>query len=161
MFSKIENTAFPPANKPMLVWDGECGFCKYWILYLKNKTGNNLDFETFQKVSENFSDIPLKEFKKASRLIEMDGFVFSGPDSLYRSLEYFEKPQPHWHRWYKNYKWFRFGSDHAYNFIAKHRSLMFSITKVFFGKNPQALKPYWFLLLLFLFSILYMLWRFL
>ncbi|MDN3725462.1 DCC1-like thiol-disulfide oxidoreductase family protein [Aequorivita sp. SDUM287046] len=161
MFSKIQRTAFPPLEKPMMVWDGECGFCKYWITHWKSKTADRLDYRTYQEVAGNFPDIPLKEFKKASRLIELDGTVYSGPDSAYKSFTYFKTEDFRWHRWYSKDNWFTWLSDRGYNFIAKHRSFMFPLSKIFFGKNPEAMKPYWFLELLFLFSIFYLLLKYL
>ena len=155
MFAKIETTAYPPTEKPMMVWDGECGFCKFWITHWQSKSNETITFKTYQEVSGKYADIPLKEFKKASRLIETDGRIYSGPNSAYRSFLYFENPDKKWHRWYSTIKWFQKLSDHAYNFIAKHRGFMFTVTKIFFGNNPQALKPYWFLILLFGFSIIY------
>lgn len=145
----------------MMVWDGECGFCKYWITNWKSKTDAQIDYRTLQEVAKQFKDIPLKEFKKASRLIEPDGAVYSGPDSAYRSFLYFKNTNPPWHRWYSQYKLFSFPSDHTYNFIAKNRSFMFSLTKLFFGRNPERLKPYWLLLLLIVFIGVYLLLRYL
>jgi predicted DCC family thiol-disulfide oxidoreductase YuxK len=141
MFAKIQKTQSPP-SQALFIWDGECGFCKYWIIIWKSKT-TNLNYKTFQEVSGEFPDIPLKEFKKASRLIEIDGSVFSGPDSAYRTFWYFEKTQKHWHRWYQQSSLFRQLSDHGYNFIAKNRPLMMKLTLAFWGKNPVNRKPYW------------------
>jgi predicted DCC family thiol-disulfide oxidoreductase YuxK len=141
MFAKIQKTQSPP-SQALFIWDGECGFCKYWIIIWKSKT-TNLNYKTFQEVSDEFPDIPLKEFKKASRLIEIDGSVFSGPDSAYRTFWYFEKTQKHWHRWYQQSSLFRQLSDHGYNFIAKNRPLMMKLTLAFWGKNPVNRKPYW------------------
>jgi predicted DCC family thiol-disulfide oxidoreductase YuxK len=141
MFAKIQKTQSPP-SQALFVWDGECGFCKYWIIIWKSKT-TNLNYKTFQEVSGEFPDIPLKEFKKASRLIEIDGSVFCGPDSAYRTFWYFEKTQKHWHRWYQQSSLFRQLSDHGYNFIAKNRPLMMKLTLAFWGKNPVNRKPYW------------------
>ena len=142
MFRKIEKTAFPP-DKPIFIWDGKCGFCKYWIIYWKSKIGDSLEFEPFQEAATRFGDIPYNEFKKASRLIEPDGKVYSGPDSAYRSFMYFKSSNPYWNKLYHRSKWFQKLSDWAYNWIAKHRSFMFRMTKLFFGKNPTSLKPYW------------------
>ena len=144
-----------------MVWDGECGFCKYWITRWKSKTNDRIEYQTFQQVAENYKDIPLKEFKKASRFIETDGSVFSGPDSAYKSLTYFGKEDSRWHRWYAKYKWFTYLSDHAYNYIAKHRGFFFFLTILFFGKNPKAIKPYWFLIILVVFCFFYALLKFL
>ncbi|HBC04118.1 MAG: thiol-disulfide oxidoreductase [Aequorivita sp.] len=161
MFAKIQKTDFPPSEKPTMVWDGECGFCNYWITRWKSKTENRIHYKTFQEVSDKYPDIPLKEFKKASRLIEKDGQVYSGPNSAYRSFLYFKKPNVKWHRWYSENRWFNYLSDHIYNYIAKHRSFMFTLTKILFGKNPKNLKPYWFLILLSILILIYLLNKFL
>ena len=161
MFAKIQQTAYPPTFKPMMVWDGECGFCKYWVTNWKSKTGDRIDYRTFQEVSEQFKDIPLKEFKKASRLIELDGTVYSGPDSAFRTFEYFENPSHSFHHCYSNYKSFNLICDHAYNFIAKNRKFIFRLTKIFFGNDPEKIKPYWLLILLIVFAAIYFLLKFL
>ncbi|WP_240673119.1 DCC1-like thiol-disulfide oxidoreductase family protein [Aequorivita ciconiae] len=126
-----------------MVWDGECTFCKYWITYWHSKTSNRIEYLTYQETANNFADIPIKEFKKASRFIDIDGIVYSGPDSAFKILTYFNPSFPFWHKWYTKNNLFSKVCDYSYNWIAKHRSFMFAITKLFFGKNPQALKPYW------------------
>ena len=140
---------------------GECGLCNYWITRWKTKNDDRIDYQTIKQVAENYNDIPLTEFKKASRLIETDGSVFSAPDSAYRSFTYFEKEASRWHLWYSKYKWFTYLSDQTYNYIAKHRGFFFFLTKIFFGKEPESIKPYWFLELLFIFSSLYLLLKYL
>ncbi|MBT0607349.1 thiol-disulfide oxidoreductase DCC family protein [Aequorivita echinoideorum] len=154
MFGKIERTNFPPQN-PTMVWDGECGFCKYWIIHWKSKTEDRVTYITFQEIAAYFEDIPLKKFKKASRLIEPSGKIYSGPDSAYRSFTYFKNPKHFLHNLYHKQNWFTWLSDHTYNFIAKHRPIMFTMSKILFGKDPLQMKPYWFLILLFLAALLY------
>ncbi len=133
-----------------MVWDGECDFCQYWIHYLKDKCSNNVKFQTYQTLSYHFGDIPEIEFKKASRFIEVDGLIFSGPNSIYKCLYYSRKINFNWNSLYEHNLLFKFCSDHSYNFIAKHRSFMFKLTKVCFGKNPRNLKLYWLLYLILL-----------
>lgn len=161
MFAKIGKTNYPPKSRPIMVWDGECGFCEYWITNWKSNTGNKIDYQTYQEVAANFPDIPLKEFKKASRLIEADGKIYSGPNSAFRSFLYFQNPRPIWHNWYTDINWFTKVTDYAYNFIAKNRSFAFKITKIFFGKNPESLKPFWIVYLFLLFTLIYMFLSFL
>jgi predicted DCC family thiol-disulfide oxidoreductase YuxK len=153
MFKKIDKTAYPP-SRPTLYWDENCGFCKYWRLRWELITGGKVDFVPYQEAAENFWDIPLKEFKKASRFIEPDGEVYSGPDSAYRSL--YHAGNKKWHRWYKKYPWFRYLSDHGYNHIAKNRPFYFKATKALFGKNPARPRVYWvyYVVVLFVFILL-------
>jgi len=144
MFQKYDYTKFPPKEKPVLVWDGDCGFCKYWVTRWKKISANKINFQTYQKVASNFPDIPIKEFKKASRFITTEGKVHSGPDSAYMSY-FVANKNSSWHRWYITYKWFQRISDDGYNHIAKNRSFFFSLTKTMLGPNPVSFTHYWIL----------------
>jgi predicted DCC family thiol-disulfide oxidoreductase YuxK len=90
MFTKIHKTNFPP-SQPTIVWDGECKFCRWWKSRWQLETGKNIRYLTYQKVAGEFPDIPPKEFKKASRLIESDGRIYSGPDSGLPEFIHFRK----------------------------------------------------------------------
>ncbi|HCQ15888.1 MAG TPA: thiol-disulfide oxidoreductase, partial [Cryomorphaceae bacterium] len=86
--------------------------------------------------------IALHHFKQASRLIEPDGSIFSGPRSAYRTFTYGSS----WgflDKWYAQYGWFRKMSDWLYMRIAKNRSLLFRLTKLMFGGDPENTKPFW------------------
>ncbi len=152
MFEKIKLTKYPP-TKNILIWDGDCGFCKFWKTRWQQKTEGKVAFETYQNSSKKFSDIPLKEFKKASRLIEIDGKIYRGPDSAYRSL--WHAGNKKWHQLYSSNHIFRNLSDNGYNHIAKNRSFYFKLTKILFGNNPLNLKPYWLIYLILLFALIY------
>ncbi len=160
MFDPIKKTQFPP-REDLFIWDGKCGFCKYWIIVWKSKT-SGLTYQTFQEVASEFPDIPLKEFKKASRLIEKDGAVFSGPDSAFRTFWYFKKPKKYWHQLYHRSGLFRRLSDHGYNFIAKNRPLLMKLTLAFWGKNPLNRKPFWIVwsagLIVVISTLIYLIW---
>lgn len=145
MFQEINKTKHPPLQ-PILVWDGECKFCKWWKTRWELKTKGKLQFKTYQDVAHKFPDIPIKEFKKASRLIDTDGSVYSGPDSAYRSLYIagIEK----WHIWYSSSNMFKTMSNLGYNHIAKNRNFYYKATIFLFGKSPVTPRPYWLLYLL-------------
>jgi predicted DCC family thiol-disulfide oxidoreductase YuxK len=144
MFQKFHRTQHPPSKKPILIWDGDCGFCKYWVIRWKKISEEKITFQPYQEVALKFPDIPLKEFKKASRLITTKGTVHSGPDSAYMSY-YIANPNSKWHSWYTDVWWFQQVSDHGYNFIAKHRSFFFKLTKAMLGSNPVSFTHYWIL----------------
>lgn len=140
MFEKIKSTTYAPTS-PILIWDGDCAFCKFWKTRWELQTEGKLAFRTYQESAALFPDIPIKEFKKASRLITPDGKMYSGPDSAYRSL--YIAGNTFWHSLYTTQKWFTWLSDHGYNHIAKNRSFYYKVTQAFFGRNPRALKHFW------------------
>jgi predicted DCC family thiol-disulfide oxidoreductase YuxK len=160
MFQKFEHTKFPPNEKPLLVWDGACGFCTYWVTRWEQISEGKILFRPYQEVAGQFLDIPQKEFKKASRLITTEGTVHSGPDSAYMSYYIANKNSP-WHRWYVHHKWFQGLSDFGYHFITKNRSHMFKVTKLMLGSNPRSLKPYWLLYFFGIILLIFVLLKFL
>lgn len=142
MFIKVERTAYPPENRPVMVWDGQCGFCKYWTTRWRKITGDKVIYKPYQQVGDDFKDIDTLHFKQASRLIETDGQVYSGPRSAYRTLTYGSK----WSfldRWYASKPWFARLSDGLYNGVARNRNWLFKLTKLMYGSNPEDVKPFW------------------
>ncbi|MFT6167615.1 MAG: putative DCC family thiol-disulfide oxidoreductase YuxK [Vicingaceae bacterium] len=153
MFSKIQRTEFPPKVKPLMVFDGNCGFCKYWVIRWKKISGLGVDYKPYQEVAVHFKDIQEHHFKQAVRYIDMDGHIFNGPDAAY--ITYYNKNKLKFlHQWYINKNWFRKFSDYAYQFVADHRNTMSIITIRLFGKNPANPKPYWIYYLIGLIAII-------
>ncbi|RKS50619.1 putative DCC family thiol-disulfide oxidoreductase YuxK [Gillisia mitskevichiae] len=151
MFQEINKTAYPPTNS-IFVWDGDCKFCKWWKNSWEHNLNGNVEFHTYQEVNHQFPDIPKKEFQKASRLIDINGNVYSGPDSAFRIQHYLGNPK--WHSWYKKQRWFKLVSNNAYNHIAKNRSFYYKATLLLFGKDPTKPKIYWFYYILLLILII-------
>jgi predicted DCC family thiol-disulfide oxidoreductase YuxK len=143
MFYKCSHTQYPPNHKPVLVWDGTCDFCHYWVLRWQSNTGDAIDYVPYQHAAERFADIPEEYFRSAAQLIEPGGQVYSGPDAAYRSLHYANPPNDFWHSLYVGNKVFRWLSNHAYQFMAQHRPAMYRLTHLLWGRNPKQPKHYW------------------
>src|SRR6266436_8415467 len=75
-----------PPTKPVLIWDGECHFCRRWIERWREITADAVDYETSQNVAERFPEIPQEQFQRSVVLIEPDGAVFTGAEAVFRSL---------------------------------------------------------------------------
>lgn len=155
MFTKLTHTNSRPA-KPTLVWDGNCGFCKYWVIRWTRISDRKTDFVPFQKAVFQFTDIDEQHFKEAARLIDVDGKIYDGPAAAYKSLALAGK-YPFLLRWYENNAGFRKLSDLGYQFIADHRNSAMRITKILFGDNPINLKSYWVYYLMMIFALLLLL----
>ncbi|MFT5668720.1 MAG: putative DCC family thiol-disulfide oxidoreductase YuxK [Vicingaceae bacterium] len=142
MFSKLNQTLYPPKQKPLMVFDGNCGFCKYWVIRWKKISGLGVDYKPYQEVAVNFKDIEEEHFKEAVRYIDLDGTIYNGPDAAY--ITYYNKNQVKFlHQWYVSKPVFKVLSDVAYQFVADNRNTMSKITIRLFGKNPANPKPYW------------------
>jgi predicted DCC family thiol-disulfide oxidoreductase YuxK len=148
MFRKIDFTGYRP-EKPLLVWDGECKFCQYWILRLRPVFETNLEIEPYQKLSARRTGISEADYRQAARLIDSDGKVYSGPAVFYRAVE--NKWAKRLLKLYERNLTFQRVNDLAYQLIADHRGRFFELTKLLWGKNPRRPGRNWiFLLLVFL-----------
>lgn len=147
MYRKIERTAYAPKKKPLLIWDGNCSFCAYWVARWEMMTGDNIDYEPYQTAHNRIEDIRLRRFQEAARLIEPDGTVYNGAEAVYRSLTY-GKGWGWLYTFYEMSGSFRALSDQGYQWIANNRSQGYRITKLLFGSNPYNRQHNWLLILI-------------
>ncbi len=143
LFKNIHHTDHPPDNKPVMAWDGNCGFCHYWVIKWKLLTGDRVEYIPYQKVFKRFPDIGIRYFNQAIRFIDIDGKVYGGPGAVFQAL----------HRYGDKWKWvmplyrsiwvFRKLSDLFYSFVSANRNWIYRFTVQLFGKNPARPKRYW------------------
>jgi predicted DCC family thiol-disulfide oxidoreductase YuxK/uncharacterized membrane protein YphA (DoxX/SURF4 family) len=127
----------PPA-KPLLVFDGDCRFCRRWIARWKNATGEAVDYLPFQDatVAARFPEIPRQDFEEAVHLILPDGSVCRGAEAVFKSLA-----QGGRYRWllglYRKVPGFADLSDLLYEEVALHRSALSTLDRIYAGPGIQ------------------------
>ena len=62
--------------KPLLVYDGDCGFCRLWIARWQSFTGNRIEYAPFQEVAERFPQIPREDFERSVQLLMPGGDIY-------------------------------------------------------------------------------------
>jgi predicted DCC family thiol-disulfide oxidoreductase YuxK len=131
-----------PPPKSLMIWDGECLFCKRWIERWQEVTAGKVDYATYQDAAARFPEIPIEQFKRAVALIEPDGKTFFAAEAVYRSLRY--RSSRKWLAWsYDRVSGFAAISEIAYNFIARHRSLGSTFTRLLWGKDVRPPTYFW------------------
>ena len=125
-----------PPPKPLLIWDGDCDFCRLWIERWREMTAGKVDYVTYQETADRFPEIPGNEFNRALVLIQPDGTTFFAAGAVYRSLAY-----------RRSRKWLAWGYDHVpgfsqlskagYGFIARHRKFASAVTRLLWGKDVR------------------------
>src|SRR5438067_12444288 len=80
-----------PPTKPLIIWDGECHFCRRWIERWREITRDAVDYATSQESAERFPEIPREQFERSVIYIETDGSVFFGGEAVFRSLRFRSK----------------------------------------------------------------------
>lgn len=74
----------PPAERPLVIYDGDCSFCRFWLLRLRRGVGDRADYAPSQRVAAEFPEIPQEHFRRALQLILPDGRVFAGAEAVFR-----------------------------------------------------------------------------
>ena len=123
--------------RPTLVYDGDCGICRYWVDYWRGLTGERVIYRPYQEAAVDFPTIPLEAFQRAIQLIEPDGKVYSGAAASYRVLRHAPGRAAWW--WsYAHLPGFAAASEWSYAFIARRRGLLNRVSKLLWG---PALEP--------------------
>ena len=125
-----------PPPKPLLIWDGDCDFCRLWIERWRAITGGEIDYASYQEVSERFPEIAREQFQKSVVFIDKDGEVFFAAEAVYRSLRC--RSSRKWMAWsYDRIPGFVAVSETLYGFIARHRTFSSAVTRLFWGHDVR------------------------
>ena len=118
--------------KPILVYDGDCDFCKYWIFRWKHVTKDRIDYAPYQEVAANFPDISVSDFQSSVKLILETGQVYSGVEAILRALDNST------FLWcYNKLPGFSHLTEAIYRFIAKHRQHFSKMTRRLWKKHTD------------------------
>src|SRR5437667_3816506 len=131
-----------PPSKPLMIWDGECHFCKRWIERWREITAGEVDYATYQEAADRFPEIPLEQFQRAVAFIEPDGKTFFAAEAVYRSLAC--RSSRKWMAWScDQVPGFAAISEIAYGFIARHRKVGSAFTRVLWGRDVRPPTYFW------------------
>ena len=126
-----------PMRPTTLVYDGDCGICRYWVDYWQALTGERIHYRPYQEAAPDFPTIPLDAFKRSIQLIEPDGHIYSGAAATYRVLRHAPGRAPWW--WlYMHFPGFARVSEWSYTFLSRRRGLLNRLSKILWG---PALEP--------------------
>ena len=142
MSTKLSLRVASPPPKPLLIWDGECHFCRRWIERWREITRGEIDYATYQEIADRFPEIPRDEFARSVVFIEPDGRTFFAAEAIYRSLRC--RSSKTWMDWsYNHVPGFAAISEAAYRLIANHRRFTSSITRLLWGSDVRSPTYFW------------------
>jgi predicted DCC family thiol-disulfide oxidoreductase YuxK len=127
-----------PPSKPLLVFDGDCHFCRLWISRWRQLTGDAVEYlpAQAQLVAEQFPEIPRAQLDAAVQFIAADGWVYAGAEAVFRALA--EHPAWKWLlRGYEGFPLFAAASERAYRLVADHRPWFSTLTRWCWGRHVE------------------------
>jgi predicted DCC family thiol-disulfide oxidoreductase YuxK len=123
--------------KPALLYDGDCGFCRFWLARWHQRVGDRVEYIPLQdpQVAERFPHLSTAQLTRAVHLVEPDGRVYSGAHAVFRALALGGSRIPV--RAYRSVPGFAFVSEAAYRLVADHRPLFSAITTLLWGQSAR------------------------
>lgn len=121
--------------KPVMIFDGHCGFCRFWIERWRRQSGDRIEYIASQEpeVRRRFPEIPQEAYDTSVQYVETNGTVYHGAAGVLRSRTVFGRT---WLFWiYKHIPGARFIFECGYSFIASHRTAFSKLNKLVFGTN--------------------------
>jgi predicted DCC family thiol-disulfide oxidoreductase YuxK len=125
-----------PPDRPILVFDGDCSFCRFWIERWRHRLGKAVDLEPWHPdISQRFPDIPRERFARAVQLIEVHGRVSEGAEAVFRSFALGGCRAPLWA--YQHVPGLALITERAYRVVASHRSFWAAVTTILWGRSTE------------------------
>jgi len=123
--------------KPVLLYDGDCGFCRFWLARWRRRLGDRVEYLPLQdpQVAGRFPHLPTARLTRAVHLVEPDGAVYAGAHAVFRTFALGGSSIPDWA--YRYVPGFAFVSEAAYRLVADHRPLFSAITTLLWGRSTQ------------------------
>lgn len=123
-------------TRPVLVYDGDCGICRYWVHYWQGLTGDNVDYRPYQDVAGNYPDLPLAEFRRSIQLITPEGAIHAGAQAVYVLLK--EHFPYNFYLWlYRFLPGFAVLAELAYTFFSNRRALLSWFSHLLWGRKLE------------------------
>jgi predicted DCC family thiol-disulfide oxidoreductase YuxK len=122
--------------RPLLIYDGDCGFCDYWARYWQKLTGESVDYRPYQQVLAQYPTIPEAEFQRAVQFIAPDGERASGAEASFLTLAH-ARGKGFWLALYRHLHGFAPVSELAYATIARRRPAFYRVSLLLWGRNHE------------------------
>jgi predicted DCC family thiol-disulfide oxidoreductase YuxK/uncharacterized membrane protein YhaH (DUF805 family) len=123
-------------GKPVLLFDGDCGFCQHWIERWRAVTGGRVEYAASQEAGARFPKIKPEDFAEAVYLVEPGGRVSRGAEAVFRSLAYAGGVHEIWLAAYERVPPLRLAAEAAYRLVAANRPLFSRLTRLLWGNAP-------------------------
>lgn len=115
-------------RKAVLVYDGECPFCKLWVERARSATGHRVDYAPYQTSAGAHPEIPRERFAESVYLFEPQRTTRAA-EAVFRTLSHAPGLG-----WLPRLYWAPV-MEPVYRFIAARRPLFARLTRLFWGES--------------------------
>lgn len=124
-----------PPDNPVLIYDGECGFCRRMVRLWQNLTRGAAAALPLQssKIASMFPELDLAKLEVAVHWVDTTGRVTEGAEAAFHSVE---SVFPCLIRLHQNHELAREIAEKVYHWVARNRKSLSAVACSLFGPNP-------------------------
>ncbi|HUN59021.1 MAG TPA: lipase maturation factor family protein [Candidatus Binataceae bacterium] len=130
---QTSNTA---RRQPLLIYDGDCRFCMYWIRYWQRLTGTRVTYAPYQEVGSEHPEIPVAAFQRAVQYVSPDGKISSGAEAVLLTLDH-AGGKGFWLSLYWRVPGFARVAETIYALIASNRGALYRPSRWLWGPDYE------------------------
>ncbi|MBL9214054.1 MAG: lipase maturation factor family protein [Opitutaceae bacterium] len=127
--------ASPPTGRPLLLWDGDCRFCRLWADRWREEYGARVDFAPARSQAGRFPEIPAAAFDEAVQFVTPDGRVFAGAAALLHARAHGTGRPGLLGRIYARVPGGAWLLEAAYRLVARRRGRLYALTRAVCGPS--------------------------
>jgi predicted DCC family thiol-disulfide oxidoreductase YuxK len=121
---------------PLLIYDGNCGFCLYWVRYWQKLTGTRVTYAPYQEVGDRYPEIPEAAFQRAVQYVAPDGKIASGAEAALLTLSH-ARGKGFWMTLYRRVPGFAEIAEGIYAVVAANRSAFYRPSRWLWGSEHE------------------------
>jgi predicted DCC family thiol-disulfide oxidoreductase YuxK len=126
-------------RRPILYWDGDCGFCRKWVDRWQESSGESVEYQTLQHAPSYVVEAAGGDPPQQIVLKLPDGTLLTGAHAALTAVQNGGLGAKFLLRLYERVPAFSTFTESFYRWIANHRGLCGSLTKWLWGSST--LKP--------------------
>ena len=123
--------------KPILYWDGDCGFCRRWVERWRSTTGDAVEYRTLQGAPPEVVAAAGGQTLERIVLRRADGSLATGAAAALTSLAPHDVDARCLLAAYRRVPFFRPIAETCYRWVAEHRVLCGKLTALLWGRTTE------------------------
>jgi len=120
---------------PLLVFDGNCHFCRQWVARWQRTTGDRVRYEPYQTAAWKYPEVSDREFAESIQYFEQGKQRRQGANAVFHALAW----GSHWGKLlvflYNHIPVFAALAEYFYRFVARNRSAFSLLSRWIFGNE--------------------------